>query len=214
MGVALLAKPPVLLLPGWLNSDESHWQSRWAALHSATPVQQHDWLTPLRGDWLSAFETHLLAAHAANTARHGPHLPRFAVAAHSLGCHLLAAWLAHSAHRAWVVAALVVAPPDLSQADLAPAVARWAPAVTVAFPPALREATVVLGSDDDPYASSSATAQLAAQWGVPYVESPGLGHMNGQSQLDDWPAGWERLQSLIHASSSYRAPAHLTDTTY
>ena len=165
MGVALLAKPPVLLLPGWLNSDESHWQSRWAALHSATPVQQHDWLTPLRGDWLSAFETHLLAAHAANTARHGPHLPRFAVAAHSLGCHLLAAWLAHSAHRAWVVAALVVAPPDLSQAYLAPAVARWAPAVTVAFPPALREATVVLGSDDYPYASSSATAQLAAQWG-------------------------------------------------
>jgi len=55
---------------------------------------------------------------------------------------------------------------------------------------------------------------LAAQWGVPYVESPGLGHMNGQSQLGDWPAGWERLQSLIHAAASHGAPAHLTDTTY
>ena len=46
----------VLILPGWQNSGASHWQSRWEALHGYARVQQHDWMRPLRGDWIARLE--------------------------------------------------------------------------------------------------------------------------------------------------------------
>ena len=43
----------VLLLPGWQNSGEGHWQTEWERLHGYRRVEQHDWMRPLRGDWSS-----------------------------------------------------------------------------------------------------------------------------------------------------------------
>ena len=75
-----------LLLPGWQNSGPAHWQSRWEALHGFERVEQADWVWPRRGDWMACLEEALLAD------------PRPAVlAAHSLGCHLVAAWAACAA---------------------------------------------------------------------------------------------------------------------
>lgn len=85
----------VVVLPGWLNSEPEHWQSHWIKQHGATCIEQHDWVSPLRGDWVAALEGQLLDCRDAAESR-GETPPRFAVAAHSLGCHLLAAWLAHS----------------------------------------------------------------------------------------------------------------------
>ena len=54
----------VLILPGWLNSEAAHWQSRWENAHGYARVQQHDWLRPLRGDWTVQLEEAVLAARA------------------------------------------------------------------------------------------------------------------------------------------------------
>ena len=70
----------VLILPGWLNSEAAHWQSRWQLRHGYTRVEQHDWIRPLRGDWTVQLEEAVLAAP-------GP----VVLVAHSLGC-ILAAW--------------------------------------------------------------------------------------------------------------------------
>jgi hypothetical protein len=52
-----------------------------------TRVQQADWTWPRRGDWMVQLEEAVLAD------------PRpVLLAAHSLGCHLVAAWAAHSRH--------------------------------------------------------------------------------------------------------------------
>ena len=48
--------PEVLILPGWLSSGPSHWQTRWEHLHGHTRVEQHDWQRPLRGDWSARLE--------------------------------------------------------------------------------------------------------------------------------------------------------------
>ena len=48
--------PRVLLLPGWLNSDAAHWQSRWEVLHGYTRVEQDDWTWPRRGDWMARLD--------------------------------------------------------------------------------------------------------------------------------------------------------------
>ena len=67
----------VLILPGWQSSGPLHWQSRWEALHGYQRVEQHDWLRPLRGDWIARLEEVLLARA----------VPVWLVG-HSLGCLL------------------------------------------------------------------------------------------------------------------------------
>ncbi|MDX1329835.1 MAG: alpha/beta hydrolase, partial [Burkholderiaceae bacterium] len=47
----------VVVLPGWLNSEPAHWQSHWIKQHGATRIEQHDWVSPLRGDWVAALES-------------------------------------------------------------------------------------------------------------------------------------------------------------
>ena len=91
----------VLILPGWQSSGPMHWQSRWEVLHGDTRVEQHDWMRPLRGDWMAQLEEAVLAAPA----------PAVLVA-HSLGCQLVAAWAAHSRNTHRVLGALLVAPGD------------------------------------------------------------------------------------------------------
>jgi len=49
-------QPTVLILPGWQGSGPLHWQMRWVALHRDVVVEQHDWMRPLRGDWLSRLD--------------------------------------------------------------------------------------------------------------------------------------------------------------
>jgi predicted alpha/beta hydrolase family esterase len=175
----------VLMLPGWLDSGPTHWQSRWQALHGFERVEQHDWLTPRRGDWMARLEEVLLA-------HPGPHL----LVAHSLGCHLVAAWAEHSmlaedARR--IRGALLVAPPDLDRIDLPGALAPWRPAVRQPLPfPAL-----VLYSEDDPFASAESAKSLAADWGAQAQSAGRAGHINGESGLGDWPAGLACLEAFL-----------------
>ncbi|MEO6626825.1 MAG: alpha/beta hydrolase, partial [Burkholderiaceae bacterium] len=93
----------VLLLPGWQDSGPGHWQTEWESRHGYLRVVQHDWMHPLRGDWIARLEEVVLAQSAAGT---------IVFAAHSLGCLLVAAWAAHSRHTALVQGALLVAPGD------------------------------------------------------------------------------------------------------
>jgi uncharacterized protein len=115
------------------------------------------------------------------------------LAAHSLGCHLVAAWAAVSAHTHAIRGALLVAPPDLAQANLPPDLLSWrkqAPMTTLPFP-----ATCVISSND-PFASTSAGQAMAAAWGANCTIAGALGHINGDSGLGTWPAGRALLGAL------------------
>ena len=171
----------VLLLPGWLDSGAGHWQSRWQALHGFERVQQADWVWPRRGDWMAQLEATLLA-----DAR-----PAVLVA-HSLGCHLAAAWAAHSQHRDLVQAALLVAPPDLDRSDVPPQLFNWRPVQRQHLP----FAALLVHSEDDPFSSTEASLRLAADWAVPDWPLGQRGHVNAESGLGDWPEGLLRLQQL------------------
>ena len=97
----------MLVLPGWQNSGPLHWQSRWEALYGDVRVEQSDWMRPLRGDWMMRLEEAIADLEAREPA------PQVALVAHSLGCHLVAAWAAHSRRTGCVRAALLVAPGQL-----------------------------------------------------------------------------------------------------
>jgi predicted alpha/beta hydrolase family esterase len=174
----------VLLLPGWLDSGPGHWQTIWEAAHGFERVQQDDWRWPRRGDWMARLEDVLLA-----DAR--PAL----LAAHSLGCHLVAAWAGHSRHTDRVRGALLVAPPDLHRPDLPPPLATWrtTPRPRLPFPARL------VYSEDDPFAAPDASRRLAADWGATATSFGACGHLNAESGLGDWPAGLQRLRDLVPA---------------
>ncbi len=174
--------PRVLLLPGWQDSGPTHWQSRWEALHGYRRVQQDDWLWPRRGDWMARLDEALLDDDA----------PAVLVA-HSLGCHLVAAWAAHSQHTARVRAALLVAPPDPERDDTPPQLYNWRPIVRQRLP----FASLLVASSDDPYCLPSRAAGLAADWGSAWWLLGAHGHVNGESQLGDWAEGQALLHSLI-----------------
>lgn len=171
----------VLLLPGWQDSGPDHWQSRWQALYGYTRVEQHDWMQPLRGDWMAQLEEAVLAASAP-----------VVLAAHSLGCILTAAWAAHSRNTHRVKAALLVAPGDPEREELRAALKSWSPVVLQRLP----FPSVLLGSHNDPYCSVQRAQAFASAWGATFVDYGNKGHINADSGLGDWPQGHEILKQL------------------
>ena len=178
-------KHVVLTLPGWQGSGPAHWQSRWEQLYGDQRVEQHDWMRPLRGDWIARLEDVLLAQTE-------PVL----LVAHSLGCALVAAWAAHSQNTQRVRAALLVAPGDVEQVpELRQRLHSWSPLVRKKLPfPA-----TLLGSQDDPYCSLQRARELATHWGAEFIDYGARGHLNAESGLGDWPEGrallarWENI---------------------
>jgi uncharacterized protein len=229
----------VLLLPGWLDSGPTHWQSRWETAHGFTRVQQHDWQRPLRGDWTARLEE-LVVNHIAlfdadhKTLLKSELLPHYFIApeadlpikkdstaprnhpvparaersivlvAHSLGCHLVAAWAAASRHTAVIRGALLVAPPDLTQGDLPPDLYSWRKPILNPLP---FPATCVVSSND-PFGSLAEGQRMAAAWGARCIEAGPLGHINGDSGLGDWPAGYAMLTELTQFSEPKKDAPH------
>jgi len=185
------ASPTILVLPGWQGSDALHWQSRWEAVYGDRRVEQHDWMRPLRGDWSARLEEEVLAAASP-----------VVLVAHSLGCILVAAWAAHSQNTGKVRAAFLVSPGDTERDDLRQMIPGWAPIVRQPLPfPAL-----LIAAGDDPYCDAARSRQLAADWGARFVDAASIdyvntgnhaGHLNGDSDLGDWPEGRALLNDFL-----------------
>ena len=171
-----------LLLPGWLDSGPTHWQSRWEVLHGCERVQQDDWVWPRRGDWMARLDETLLASEQ----------PAVLIA-HSLGCQLTAAWAAHSQHTARVHAALLIAPPDTERGDTPPNLFNWRPIVRARLP----FTSMVVLSSDDPFCAPDRATGMAHDWGSTVTAIGARGHINGDSGLGDWPEGRALLKSVI-----------------
>ena len=185
----------VLILPGWQNSGPEHWQSRWELDHGFVRVEQHDWMRPLRGDWIARLEEVLLACDE----------PAVLVA-HSLGCVQTAAWAVHSRNVHRVKAALLVAPPDVERDDVRQILPGW----SALSWQALSFKTVLLASSNDPFCELARSRQFAAAWGAEFVEVGPHGHLNAESGLGDWPEAGERLNQLMLAQPAGTLPRHIT----
>ena len=176
----------VLTLPGWLGSGPAHWQSLWEQRHGCQRVEQHDWQHPRRGDWSARLEEVVLAQPAGTP---------LLLAAHSLGCLLVAWWAAHSRLATRVSGALLVAPPEIERDDLRQQIPGWAPPARARLP----FAGIVVASSDDAYGSLESASRLAADWGATFYNLGPRGHINAESGLGDWDEGRALLRSLAPA---------------
>ena len=177
----------VLTLPGWQNSGPAHWQSLWEAAHGYQRVEQHDWMQPLRGDWIARLEEVILDSDEP-----------VVLVAHSLGCILTAAWAAHSRNIHRVKAALLVAPPDVDREEVRQLLTSWAPVPMQRLP----FASVLLASSRDPYCRPDRAREFAAAWGADFADVGPLGHLNADSALGDWPEAHEKLRALMNSAAS------------
>ena len=177
----------VLVLPGWQNSGPRHWQSRWEALHGDVRVEQSDWMQPLRGDWMMRLDEAIGELEAAEES------PQVALVAHSLGCHLVSAWAAHSRRTARVRAALLVAPADIEREEFQAALHSFTPIVRQPLP----FASLAVISSDDPFCALDRARAMAIGWGSQVLEVRARGHLNSDSGLGDWPEGRQLLADLL-----------------
>jgi predicted alpha/beta hydrolase family esterase len=173
--------PRVLLLPGLYNSGPEHWQRYWAAEHGFPIVEQRDWETPDRREWVETLQR-------AVTAEPGP----VVLVGHSLSCCLIAHWAgAHPSEN--VQGALLVAPSDVEAPSY--------PQGTTGFTPMpldpLPFPSIVVASTDDEYVSLDRAERFARAWGSHFEVLGPLGHINSASRLGLWPEGYALLRELM-----------------
>ncbi|WP_414154488.1 alpha/beta hydrolase [Pseudomonas sp. BNK-43-a] len=185
-----------LIVPGWQGSPDNHWQSHWQrSLPNSARVEQQDWLTPQRRDWVQALEQAIAAERS----------PVILIA-HSLGCITVAHWAgqASPALLRRVRGALLVAPADVERPTCAPALRNFAPIPlhTLPFP------SQVVSSDNDPAVSVPRALYLAKAWGAEAGLLSNAGHINVKSGHERWEQGFAylyRLQGRIEQRSLRRA---------
>jgi predicted alpha/beta hydrolase family esterase len=178
-----------ITLPGIGNSGPDHWQSRWEE-KSADMVRfkPDSWDAPEVENWLDALDTVVRVVG-----------PTGVMVAHSLSCLLVAHWSERSSLP--IAGAFLVAVPDPSVPAFPAEAAGFAPAPAAR----LRFPSMLLASDNDPYASIAYARQRARLWGSALVEVGPLGHVNAASGIGDWPWGRNQLLGFIRHVAEGRA---------
>lgn len=177
-----------LIVPGWQGSPDNHWQSHWQrTLPNGARVEQRDWLTPQRDDWVKALEQAIA----------GEPTPVILIA-HSLGCVTVAHWAAQASPALLrrVRGALLVAPADVERPGGAAALRNFAPIPLQALP----FPSQVVSSDNDPAVSVPRALLLAQAWGAEVGLLSNAGHINVKSGHQRWEQGFAylyRLQSRV-----------------
>jgi uncharacterized protein len=193
-----------LILPGWQNSGSDHWQSLWEAKYGEQRVMQHDWMHPLRGDWITRLEDHLLSIdeRLAQEIRRleGQNALKtdkkdIVLIAHSLGCHLVAAWAALSKQTHRIQGALLVAPPDGIREQFPQELKSWRPPVLQKLP----FPSICVISSNDPFCDLAPGQAMAAAWGSRCIALEGIGHINAESGLGEWSQGRAWVEELQQA---------------
>ena len=185
-----------LIVPGWQGSPDNHWQSHWQrSLPNSARVEQLDWATPQRRDWVQALEQAIAAAPS----------PVILIA-HSLGCITVAHWAAQASQALLhqVRGALLVAPADVERPACAPALRNFAPIPEQALP----FPSQVVSSDNDPAVSVPRAMHLARVWGAEAGVLGSAGHINIKSGHERWEQGFAylfRLQGRIEQRALRRA---------
>ena len=177
-----MANQKVLILPGWRGSGRLHWQMRWVNQYAYQVVDQHEWMRPLRGDWLARLEEVMSDVSEA-----------VYLVAHGLGCIQIAAWAQISAQSHKVHGALLVAPSDVEASHFQDVLSSWRPIALKALP----FKSILIGSQNDPDCRAERAAHFAMSWGAQYLNLGECGHLNAESNLGDWPEGHALLSELM-----------------
>ena len=172
----------ILTLPGYLGSEEGHWQTIWEQqLKNIERVEQIDWEFPQLTQWLETLNSHIQKTDQ-----------KVILVSHSLGCALIAHWASNYLSDN-IIGALMVAPADIESDLHTPKILRYfAPMPTdkLPFP------SIVVTSDNDPYVSLKRAEYFADSWGSRLINYGPFGHLNAESGLGNWEFGLNLIKEL------------------
>jgi serine hydrolase len=134
---------------------------------------------PVCSSWVAAIDAEVISAKQ-----------QLVVAAHSLGCLAFVHWAAQCQGN--IHGALLVAAPDPSGPNFPSEAAGFSKPARLRLPCK----SIVLSSQDDPYASPEYAKSCADAWGSTFVDIGRAGHINAASNLVHWPAGLKLLEGL------------------
>jgi uncharacterized protein len=173
-------KADVLILPGLGNSEELHWQTLWEKNFGFQRVQQTEWETPVKSDWIKKVDQYVLRYNPANVILVG----------HSLACCTIVFW-AQQYHRK-IKGALLVAPSDTEAETYPPGTTGFKPMpdFKLSFP------CTVIASENDPFVTIDRAKYFASRWGGDLYNIGDAGHINVSSGFGEWEAGLAYLRAL------------------
>ena len=173
----------LLILPGLGNSGDRHWQTFWnEKFKNSTRVVHDNWDEPVRKDWLARLNEEIAKLET----------PTILVA-HSLAVSLVLHWAETNTNKN-IIGALLVAPADVDSPLHTPECIRNfspMPIYKLPFP------SIVVASENDPYATFERKKYFAEMWGSDFVNVGQKGHINSDSDLKYWEEGQLILQQLI-----------------
>ena len=174
VSVMKVADADIIIVPGYENSGQTHWQTRWEQkLSTARRVEQAQWSKPEREEWVAkVVETVNAATKPVVLIAHSLGIPTMIHAIPKLTARLAGAFL--------------VAPPDVSNPQIRPKHLMTFgpyPHDPLPFP------AVLVGSRNDPYCAFDVAEALAASWGAQFVDGGESGHLNAESGHGPWPEG-------------------------
>jgi len=170
----------VFIIPGLNNSGDAHWQTLWEKQFNFTRIQQRDWDTPRRTDWVETIDKTLASHDLSNVILVG----------HSLACSTIAFW--SEQYKRKIKGALLVGPSD-TEADTYP------PGTTGFTPVPLKPLTfpsIVVASTNDYYVRLERARQFANAWGSKLINIGDAGHINVAAGFGPWDQGLEFLKAL------------------
>lgn len=193
-----IGEPLILTVPGLGNSGPDHWQSRWEQdRNDCRRVELGMWDRPHRNTWVN--QLNLAIYRAANGSRRP-----VVLAAHSLGCLVVAWWARYEQPAADgpVVGALLVAPPEVDFFPLDERLSQFSPTPAEKLP----FRSILVASRNDPYMGVHTARQLARTWGSAFADAGEAGHINAESRLGDWAFGQALLEQLLSSQGNGAEP--------
>ncbi len=176
-------KVNLLILAGLGDSGEKHWQTYWQAVFPNTQkVMQKDWDNPKLEEWLLNLKESLSTIDRPTV-----------LVAHSLAVSLVLHWAMNNSNN-FVKGAFLVAPADVDSSLHTPeSIRNFAPMPLFRLP----FPSVVIASENDPYADFERKKFFAENWGSDFVNVGKLGHINSDSDLKKWDEGQQILKEFL-----------------
>ena len=170
----------ILTLPGIGGSGPQHWQSLWEKEYGFARIEQQEWVTPFRDEWVANIQKTI--------SRHDP--PKVILVGHSAVCSAIAKWAER--YQLMIKAALLVAPADPEAQTFPQGATGFAPMPLFKLP----FPSIVVASSNDFYATIDRAKQFAGAWGSGFINIGDAGHINIDSGYGPWDEGLEILKGL------------------
>ena len=170
----------ILTLPGIGGSGPQHWQSLWEKEYGFTRIEQSEWETPFRDEWVANIQK--------TVSKYDP--KKVILVGHSAVCSAIAKWAER--YKTKIKGALLVAPADPEAQTFPDGAIGFAPMPLIKLP----FPSIVIASSNDFYSSIGRAKYFADAWGSEFINIGEAGHINVASGYGQWDEGIEILKRL------------------